>query len=80
MPTVEVVRTYLEMTSPDLLVATATPADAPRLERIEECPGSFFRYLYAEVGRAYHWTDRLSWSDEQVRTHLVDPGADVSGC
>ncbi len=74
MPSVEVVRTYLEMTSPDLLVATATPSDPPSLARIEQCPGSFFRYLYAEVGRAYHWADRLSWSDEQVRSHLSNPG------
>lgn len=46
------------------------------LQRIEGCPVSFFRYLYAEVGRAYHWRDRLSWSDQEVRSHLADP--DVS--
>jgi GNAT superfamily N-acetyltransferase len=76
MPSVEVVRTYLEMPSPEDLRPAPEPADAPRLERIEGCPGSFFRYLYAEVGRAYHWTDRLGWSDEQVGAHLADP--DVS--
>jgi GNAT superfamily N-acetyltransferase len=73
MPTVQVVRTYLEMRSPDDLRPALVPEDAPRLERIEGCPGSFFRYLYAEVGRAYHWTDRLRWSDEQVSAHLVNP-------
>jgi GNAT superfamily N-acetyltransferase len=52
------------------------PDDAPTLQRIERCPVSFFRYLYAEVGRTYHWRDRLSWSDEEVRSHLADP--DVS--
>jgi GNAT superfamily N-acetyltransferase len=76
MPTVQVVRTYLEMLSPRELHPAPEPEDPPRLERIERCPGSFFRYLYAEVGRAYHWTDRLVWSDEQVRSHLADP--DVS--
>ena len=76
MPTVRVVRTYLEMLSADELQPARVPQDPPRIERMEECPGSFFRYLYAEVGRAYHWTDRLSWSDEQVRAHLAD--TDVS--
>jgi GNAT superfamily N-acetyltransferase len=77
MPTVRVVRTYLEMAAADELRPAGVPQDAPRIERMEECPGSFFRYLYAEVGRAYHWTDRLSWSDEQVRAHLADSGVSL---
>ena len=64
------------MQSPERPAARTGAGDPPRLERMEGCPGSFFRYLYAEVGRAYHWTDRLKWSDEQVRAHLADP--DVS--
>ena len=77
MAPVEVTRTYLEMRSPDDLRPTARPQDPPRLERIEACPGSFFRYLYGEVGRAYHWTDRLSWTDDQVRAHLGDPAVSL---
>src|SRR3712207_1553731 len=77
MATVQVVRTYLEMLAPEQLVPAAAPRDPPRLERIEECPVSFFRYLYAEVGRAYHWTDRLAWTDDQVRSHLADPGVSL---
>jgi ribosomal protein S18 acetylase RimI-like enzyme len=38
------------------------------------CPSSFYRYLYAEVGRAFHWTDRLGWSDAAIREHLATPG------
>jgi len=33
------------------------------VERVGFCPPGFFRYLYAEVGRAYRWTDRAAWSD-----------------
>ncbi len=77
MPSVEVVRTYLEMGSPGDLRPAREPADAPRLEQVEECPASFFRYLYAEVGRAYHWTDRLAWTDEMVRAHLSDPAVSL---
>ena len=61
------------MVSPADLRPASTPNPAPRVERVSECPVSFFRYLYTEVGRAYHWTDRLGWSEETMRRHLADP-------
>lgn len=73
MPT-QVTRTYLELGSPTELRAVAAPDPAPRIERVGECPASFYRYLYAEVGRAFRWTDRLRWTDETIRTHLATPG------
>jgi GNAT superfamily N-acetyltransferase len=74
MSPVDVTRTYLEMRSPsDLVDAAPTPSGA-RIEQVGFCPAAFFRYLYAEVGRAYRWTDRLSWSDARVRAYL-DGGA-----
>jgi GNAT superfamily N-acetyltransferase len=42
-----------------------------------DCTVPFFRYLYREVGRAYHWTDRLKWSDETIRTYLATPGVTI---
>jgi GNAT superfamily N-acetyltransferase len=71
--TVSVTRTYLEMTRPEDLVPFRLADPAVRVERVFECPPSFFRYLYAEVGRRYHWVDRLGWSDEQFRCRLSDP-------
>jgi GNAT superfamily N-acetyltransferase len=41
-----------------------------RLEHAELCTPALYRFLYAEVGRRYHWVDRLSWSDDQIRAHL----------
>ncbi|HKT61412.1 MAG TPA: GNAT family N-acetyltransferase [Gemmatimonadales bacterium] len=73
MPTL-VTRTYLELRSPDELRAAPTPQPTPRIERVGECPPSFYRYLYTEVGRAFHWTDRLRWSDDTIRSHLATPG------
>jgi GNAT superfamily N-acetyltransferase len=70
MPPLQVTRTYLEMTSPEDLRMDAAPVPAPRIERLDQCPASFFRYLYAEVGRAFHWTDRLGWSDQKIMSHL----------
>jgi len=69
-----VTRTYLELGSPDDLRPAPPPHPAPRIQRLGECPASFYRYLYAEVGRAFHWTDRLGWSDETIREHLATPG------
>ena len=40
---------------------------------MHECPASFFRYLYVEVGRNYHWIDRLPWTDEDIVAHLSQP-------
>lgn len=76
MPT-RVTRTYLEMRSPDELRPAATPEPAPQIERLADCTVEFFRYLYEEVGRAYHWTDRLSWTDETVRAYLDTRGVSV---
>ncbi|MEO8635390.1 MAG: GNAT family N-acetyltransferase [Gemmatimonadales bacterium] len=76
MPTIEVVRTYLEMTSPSDLVGDDTPPPGTRLERVERCTPAFHRFLYAEVGRQCHWQDRLSWSDEQFQAYL-DGGVNV---
>jgi len=73
----EVTRTYLEMTTPDDLRPAPTPAPAPSLERLTRCTPAFFRYLYTEVGRAFHWTDRLPWSDETIQRHLDSPGISI---
>jgi GNAT superfamily N-acetyltransferase len=73
MPPLTVTRTYLEMTSPSDLRPAGRPEPAPRVERVGECPPAFYRFLYAEVGRAYHWADRLGWSDGTVRRHLANP-------
>ena len=74
MPTQQVVRTYLEMASPDELRAAARPDQRARIERVDECPPSFFRYLYATVGEQYHWVDRLGWTDDDIRRYLGTPG------
>lgn len=71
--TVEVRRTYLEMKTQDDLKSAPAPSPEPQVERQARCSSELFRYLYAEVGRAFRWTDRLSWTDEQVERHLANP-------
>jgi GNAT superfamily N-acetyltransferase len=69
--TIEVRRTYLQMLDRSELVPARIADERVRVERAVECPVSFFRYLYREVGRNYHWTDRLGWSDAEIRSYLV---------
>lgn len=77
MPPVQVVRTYLELASPEALAPAPCPDARARVERVEECPPSFFRYLYVAVGGAYHWVDRLPWTDDDIRRYLATPGVSL---
>jgi GNAT superfamily N-acetyltransferase len=77
MPKIEVRRTYLEMTDRLALAPSPSPEPRSRIEPVLGCPPSFFRYLYAEVGRKYHWVDRLGWSDEQVRGRIQNPAVSL---
>jgi GNAT superfamily N-acetyltransferase len=70
---IQVIRTYLAMQSPADLRPAEAPNPAPEVHRMGKCSPAFFRYLYREVGRAYHWTDRLAWTDETIRDHLSAP-------
>jgi GNAT superfamily N-acetyltransferase len=70
MPNLDVVRTYLEMLSPESL--RPSRLDDPRLTLASEQPCSvpLYRTLYQEVGELYHWRDRLAWSDATLARHL----------
>jgi GNAT superfamily N-acetyltransferase len=70
---IEVTRTYLQLARPGDLSPARVDDGRVRIDRVAECPASFCRYLYSEVGRLYHWIDRLPWTDEQIRAHLARP-------
>jgi GNAT superfamily N-acetyltransferase len=70
---IEVTRTYLEICDPAELQAARNDDPRIRVEQLPDCPASFFRYLYVEVGRNYHWIDRLPWTDEDIVAHLNKP-------
>jgi len=67
---IQVTRTYLEMCSAADLRSARSGDPLIQIAREPDCSGDLFRLLYAEVGRDYHWVDRLSWTDEQIRKHL----------
>jgi len=77
MPRVEVVRTFLELNSPDQLRPAPCPDARARVEKQVHCPVSLYRSLYAEVGGVYHWVDRRAWTDEEIRAHLAKPEVSI---
>jgi ribosomal protein S18 acetylase RimI-like enzyme len=68
---IEVTRTYLQLLNPTDLNAARVENNRVRIDRVVDSPASFYRYLYAEVGRFYHWIDRLPWTDEEIGAHLA---------
>jgi GNAT superfamily N-acetyltransferase len=68
---IEVTRTYLQLLKPAALNAARIDDQRVRIERAVDSPASFYRFLYAEVGRFYHWIDRLPWTDDEIRAHLA---------
>ena len=55
------------------LVAARSDDPRVRIEPIHDCAASFYRSLYVDVGKDYHWIDRLPWTDEQIAAHLNQP-------
>lgn len=70
-------RTYLEMRAPTDLQPAPPPEMPVRIERVDDCPPAFWRFLYTEVGRPYHWVDRLPWTDQQICDYLSDPALNL---
>ena len=60
------------MSAPEELEAAHIADTRLRIDQVQVCPASFYRYLYREVGRLYHWIDRLGWTDEEIRAHLAN--------
>ena len=71
--TVEVTRTYLEMRDPSELQAARSDDPLIKIEHKRDCSVELFRWLYVEVGKNYHWIDRLPWTDEEIQEHLAQP-------
>ena len=70
---IEVTRTYLEMRDRSQLQRAVSDDPRIRIEAQPECSVELFRFLYVEVGKNYHWVDRLPWTDDDIRTYLAQP-------
>lgn len=75
--TIEVTRTYLEMRDPAQLRSVKLDDPAIKIEHQRACSVELFRFLYVEVGKNYHWLDRLPWTDEDIGAYLSQPEISV---
>lgn len=71
-------RTYLQL----LLPGQFRPAfgDFPDVSLVRLPPRAVadYRECYRAVGAAHHWRDRWDWTDDQILSHLSDPGIAVT--
>jgi GNAT superfamily N-acetyltransferase len=77
---VEVVRTHLELRSPEQLRPARDSGLPARFVHHDPCPVDRYRRLYRDVGAAWHWRDRDSWSDERLADLLASPDVAVWEC
>jgi GNAT superfamily N-acetyltransferase len=74
---VEVVRTYLELKSPDQL--RAAPTGDPRVSFVRRGTITVeeYRRLYRDVGASWHWHDRDAWDHARLNQHLAQANVGV---
>jgi GNAT superfamily N-acetyltransferase len=65
------------MTDPSALEEAPAPGPGVSVHREENAAPGLWRLLYTEVGRDYHWVDRLEWTDDQIRAYLADPALEL---
>lgn len=78
--TVDVVRTYLELRSPEQLRRSELDDPRVRFVRRDDISVSHYRRLYRDVGARWHWLDRDTWTDERLAAHLMRPEISVWEC
>lgn len=74
---VEVVRTYLELRSPDQLRTADATDSSVEFVRRRRISVDAYRRLYAAVGYRWYWRDRNVWPDERLAAHLARPEISV---
>lgn len=79
-PVVDVLRTYLELRSPDQLRRVELDDPAARFVRRDDITVDEYRRLYRDVGGQWHWLDRTTWSEDRLATHLARPEIIVYEC
>lgn len=70
--------TRLEMTAPPHQSLPLPVNINTAVMRVPDIPLSYYRYLYHQVGRRWHWVDRLRMSDEHLSAVLRDKRTEVT--
>ncbi len=64
---------YLALASPDGLRPARDPGPDVVVARADVPVGALNAFFYAEVGREFHWIDRLVWSRERWQAYAARP-------
>ncbi len=64
--------TELEMTAPPKQSLPVPVNIQTAIMRVPAIPPAFYRFLYLQVGRRWHWVDRLRLTDEALSAVLHD--------
>lgn len=77
---ISVVRTYLELRSPDQLRPSDATDPSVAFVHRPSIAVDAYRRLYRAVGYRWYWRDRNAWSDEQLAAHLARAEVAVWEC
>jgi GNAT superfamily N-acetyltransferase len=70
--------TRLDMTAPPRQSLPFPVNLQTALMRVPDIPLPYYRYLYTQVGRRWHWVDRLRMPDDELAAVLRDRRANVT--
>jgi GNAT superfamily N-acetyltransferase len=70
--------TRLEMTVPPRQSLSLPVNIGAAVMRVPEIPLAYYRFLYDQVGRRWHWVDRLRMGDDELRGLLHDKRAEIA--
>jgi GNAT superfamily N-acetyltransferase len=72
--TVEVTRTYLELTEPGQLAPARAEGSDLTIQRAHPCTVELCQQLYRDVGSDWHWVDRWQWRPDDWQRYVGQPG------
>ena len=75
--TLRTVITFLEMARRPTRPRRAAPRRGLAIRRAERPPPGFYLRLYRAVGGGFHWTDRLSWTEERLIETIHDADVEI---
>lgn len=73
-----VTRTYLQLGDPTQFRSGLGAFSDVTITRLPVGAVETYRECYRTVGAAHRWRDRWDWTDDDIRTHLADPGIAVT--
>ena len=69
----KIIRNYLEIKSIEELKAQKKPDDRYTIQKVFPNDFQLNKFFYKQVGRDYHWNDRLAWNDKKWTDYVSNP-------